>query len=151
MALCVLVKEWAERRGSDVVALTVDHKLREESTREAQQVKHWVNAMGIQQHTLTCDWPVRPSPSSLLRSARRYRYKLLIDYCSTAAPNCGPKYPHLLTAHHQDDQIETFLLRIGQLFSGVDGLASIQPHHPSRQGVTIIRPLLSATKVFTKI
>jgi tRNA(Ile)-lysidine synthase len=50
----------------------------------------------------------------------------------------------LLTAHHLDDQAETFLMRLAR-GSGVDGLASMA-REVRRYGVTIHRPLLDVPR-----
>ena len=47
-------------------------------------------------------------------------------------------FTHLLTAHHLDDQLETFLINLGR-GSGIKGLSGI-PYH------LILRPLLGVTK-----
>src|SRR5690606_5548724 len=46
----------------------------------------------------------------------------------------------LLTAHHADDQIETFLLRLVR-GAGLDGLVSIEPD-TMRGGLRVLRPFL---------
>ncbi len=51
---------------------------------------------------------------------------------------------HLLVAHHQDDQAETFLLRLAR-GSGLDGLAAIAPL-VERSNCRLLRPLLTLPK-----
>ena len=51
----------------------------------------------------------------------------------------------LLTAHHQDDQVETLLMRILR-GTGVDGLCGIPAIRPLGEGV-IVRPLLKYTRL----
>ena len=48
-------------------------------------------------------------------------------------------------AHHQDDQVETFLIRLSR-GSGVEGLSSMQEMTTLRSGIRLIRPLLEFNK-----
>ena len=52
----------------------------------------------------------------------------------------------LLVAHHQDDQIETFLIRLSR-GSGVEGLSSMQEMITLKNGTRLIRPLLDFKKI----
>jgi tRNA(Ile)-lysidine synthase len=54
----------------------------------------------------------------------------------------------LVLAHHQDDQAETILLQLLR-GAGIDGLAAM-PMLTSKQGMTIIRPLLDSPKELLK-
>lgn len=71
-------------------------------------------------------------------AARKYRYDFLTS--TTREHNIKT----LVTAHHQDDQVETVLMRICRK-AGVKGLAGINPKS-TMQGVTLIRPLLNTPK-----
>ena len=52
--------------------------------------------------------------------------------------------PALVTAHHLDDQAETFLMRLKR-GSGLDGLAAI-PERGAWAGIAVLRPLLDVEK-----
>ena len=55
------------------------------------------------------------------------------------------KAKSLLVAHHQDDQIETFLIRLSR-GSGVEGLSSMKEMTILKSGISLIRPLLEFKK-----
>lgn len=80
----------------------------------------------------------RAGGESLEALARERRYTALGAMCRQHGVLA------LLTAHHQDDQIETLLL---QLFrgAGVDGLAAMGPQR-HLQGIALLRPWLSITR-----
>ncbi len=52
---------------------------------------------------------------------------------------------YLFTAHHSDDQVETFLLRVAH-YSNSDGLAGMY-RIKKFMDITVVRPLLSLSKV----
>ena len=66
------------------------------------------------------------------------RYDLMAAYCQ------ANDIPALVTAHHLDDQAETFLMRLKR-GSGLDGLAAI-PEESMWSGVAVLRPLLDIPK-----
>jgi len=140
MALVRLAKEWADIRGASIVGLTVDHQLRPEAEAEAEQVSRWLNSLGIEHHVL--EWEhgarVRRIARSAQNDARTARFDLLCTWCERAGAQAW------MTAHHADDQVETFLDRLIR-GSGLDGLAAMAPDS-RRHGVRILRPLLEFTK-----
>lgn len=118
-------------------ALTVDHGLRPESAVEAAHVAEWVRGWsGVTHRTLV--WPGEKPTSRLQEEARTARYRLMLEYCRKA----GIRY--LFLAHHQDDQAETFLLRLAA-GSGLDGLAGMKALQ-SQGDVTLVRPCLDIAK-----
>lgn len=140
MALVRLIARWAKEHGISVHALTVDHQLRDAAAAEALQVGAWLGANDIPHSILR--WDGGPHARALSRSAqnaaREARYRLMTDWC--AANDCS----HLFVAHHADDQVETFLLRLSR-GSGVDGLAAMAAS-VRRAGIVIARPLLRFSK-----
>lgn len=133
MALLLLAQEWAVSLKGRVTALTVDHGLRQAAAREAKQVAHWCRSRGIAHRTLV--WRGDKPSGDIQASARAARYRLLEEWCANAGVF------HLLLAHHQDDQAETFLLRLAR-GSGLDGLAAIAPV-AERPDCRLLRPLLA--------
>ena len=133
MALCLLADDWVRARGGSVTALTVDHGLRQEASAEARRVADWLAPRGIAHRTLT--WHPPPAPRSLQETARTARHGLLKAWCRDAG--CL----HLLTAHHLDDQAETFLLRLAR-GSGLDGLAAMAALRETAE-CRLLHPLLT--------
>jgi len=136
LALAILADRWARVRGGQAWALIVDHRLRPESAVEAETVGRWLAARGIPHAVLV--WRGDKPASGIQEAARAARYRLLAEWCATQG--CL----HLLTAHHRDDQVETYLIR-RRASSGIDGLAGMAaarelPH------LRLVRPLLSIAK-----
>ena len=52
---------------------------------------------------------------------------------------------HLFTGHRQDDQIETFLIRLSR-GSGVQGLSSMQKETKINNNIKLVRPMLDFKK-----
>jgi tRNA(Ile)-lysidine synthase len=118
-----------------VEAATVDHRLRPESAAEAASVHDLCIGRGIAHATLT-------GPTihgNLQAGARALRYRVLAAW----ARERGLAF--LLTAHHQDDQAETLLMRL-QRGAGLAGLAGIRPR-AGIEGVEVLRPLLGWRRV----
>jgi tRNA(Ile)-lysidine synthase len=132
LALALLAERWARARRGRIAALTVDHRLRPESAAEARQVGRWLRARGIAHRILV--WEEARPAGDLQAAAREARYRLLEAWCRDAG--CL----HLLTAHHREDQAETFWLRLAR-GSGLDGLAGIAGVS-ERGACRILRPLL---------
>jgi tRNA(Ile)-lysidine synthase len=132
-ALLHLTQIWAKKNKTALLALTVDHQLRKESTAEAKNVAAWCQKNGIAHETL--NWTGAKPKTDLQNKARQARRKLLFAACKKE------KISTLLMGHQADDQIETMLMRL-QRGTGLKGLAGI-PEIATENGITIIRPLLS--------
>jgi tRNA(Ile)-lysidine synthase len=138
MALVLLANAWARAHGGSVVALTVDHRLRKAARREALQVRRWLSARGIRHRILTWNEGADVPRVALQAQARVARYALMEDWCARAG------VLHLLTAHHQADQAETFWLRLAAQ-SDLIGLAAMPPLREGRM-VRLLRPLLDHSR-----
>jgi len=140
-SLCLLLRaqDWAARAGARIVSLTVDHGLRAEAVAEAEAVAAHCRALGIAHRTLRLEGAA-PRQAALRRARHGALAKALRSMGGTL----------LLTGHTEDDQAETFLMRVRQ-GSGWYGLAgmralSLSPVWPEGQGVWIARPLLGARR-----
>src|SRR6476659_466529 len=121
----------------EVTVLTVDHGLRASSREEAAMVGRMAASLGLSHALLTWTRDERQS-GGLQERARQGRYDLMAAYCQ------AHDIPALVTAHHLDDQAETFLMRLKR-GSGLDGLAAI-PEESVWSGIAVLRPLLEMPK-----
>jgi tRNA(Ile)-lysidine synthase len=140
LALAILADRWARSWGGVAWALTVDHELRPESGDETRQVGAWLGERGIPQAILT--WQGEKPAAGIQQAAREARYRLLGEWCH--AQGCL----HVLTAHHREDQAETYLIR-RRAKSGPDGLAAM-PAVREAAGYRLVRPLLGIPRARLK-
>ncbi|MEE8213792.1 MAG: tRNA lysidine(34) synthetase TilS, partial [Alphaproteobacteria bacterium] len=136
LCLTVLANRWAERRGGDITALTVDHGLRPEAGEETRRLGLWLDALSIDHRVLP--WTGPKPLTGVQAAARRARYDLMNSWCREAG------VLHLLLAHTRDDQAETLLLRL-TAGSGADGLAAMSAIRETPD-VRLLRPFLEVPK-----
>ncbi len=119
------------------VVLTVDHGLRKSSARDAKKVAGWAKQVGLKAHVLA--WRGEKPKSGIEAAAREVRYRLLGAWLSKN------NISTLFLGHTQDDQAETFLLRLAR-GSGLDGLAGMGARAPwpvpGFPQLVLARPLL---------
>lgn len=121
-----------------VMAASVDHRLRPDSGDEVALVARWCAGAGVPHAALAIATP--PPPTGNRHAwARARRYELLTAW----AKDRGAAI--LCTAHHADDQVETFLMRAGR-GAGLSGLAAVRARRGSGEAhddPPIVRPLLN--------
>lgn len=107
------------------VAIIIDHGLREGSAAEAQKVEAVLQSRRIRTRVLRLRWGgvidpgVHPKDVPNVETlARRLRYRRIANICRSE------KIVTLLTAHHEDDQYETVLMRLlaGHGYRGLQGM-----------------------------
>ena len=137
-ALLWLAARWRTslKRGPQLLAVTVDHGLRAESGREARAVKALAASLDIPH--ITMRWSGPKPATGVAAAAREARYALLVKAARKARAS------HILTAHTQDDQAETFLMRLSR-GSGLAGLAAMASAS-ARENIVLARPLLDVPK-----
>ncbi len=135
-ALLVMAAECAARRGAQIAAATIDHRLRPASAAEAEMVAALSAKLGVAHKTLV--WSDAKPSTRVQERAREARYQLLIEHARAIGADA------IATAHHADDQAETVLFRIIR-GSGVAGLSGMEAMS-ERDGVMIARPLLGVSK-----
>lgn len=111
----------AANRLAPPIVLTVDHGLRKSSARDAAKVAAWAKQAGLKAHVLT--WRGKKPKSGIEAAARQARYRLMGAWLSKHG------IATLFVGHTQDDQAETFLLRLAR-GSGLDGLAGMRARAP---------------------
>ncbi|MCP3733994.1 tRNA lysidine(34) synthetase TilS [Sphingomonas sp. RP10(2022)] len=111
---------------------TVDHRLRPAAADEAAMVADHCATLGVPHATLVPAEPV--AGASIQAAARHARYALLTAHARMIGAEA------VATAHHVDDQAETFLMRAAR-GSGVAGLAGVRAR-TAIDGVAVVRPLL---------
>ena len=131
LALVFLLDEILRPQGRRVIALTVDHGLREESSAEADYVSQLMAKYGIEHHILV--WQGKKPSTGIEEAAREARYALLCGWCQ------AHEVETLCVAHHQQDQAETFLIRL-QRGSGLTGLCGMS-ELSRRDGLKIVRQI----------
>ena len=133
-SVCLLC--WLAKMGLNIVALHVNHGLREVATTEEEYVKNLCTKLNVPCQTF--HWTGKKPTTGLEAAARDARYKFMTDWCHEN----GVRY--LVLAHQADDQIETFLMNLGR-GSGIYGLAGMQSV-AQRDGIYMLRPLLDVKR-----
>lgn len=139
LALMLLLASWrdADPGVPALFVYSVDHALRPEAAGEvdfvlAEAAKRGLPARGLR-------WEGEKPATGVSEAARKARYQLI----GAAMRNDGADI--LATAHHQDDQAETVLMRLAH-GSGLAGLKGMAPL-ATIEGVTVARPLLVLSRV----
>ena len=117
-ALMVLAARWRDtlKKPPKLLAVTVDHGLRQEAKAEAAAVARLARKLKIAHRTLR--WTGKKPKTGLQQAARLARYRLLGEAARKA------RATHILTAHTRDDQAETVLIRLSR-GSGITGLGAM--------------------------
>lgn len=131
-ALALMARAWTAARGGELLAFTVDHRLRAESADEAAIAGARLAPFGIPHRILTRTRPL--APGNTQAAARRARYELLAEACRDTGAL------HLLLGHHLEDQGETAAMR-AERGSGEAGLAAMAPVSELAD-MRLLRPLL---------
>ena len=103
VALLYLVSDWASVYSAGLIIFTVDHNLRPESKEELLYVKELSADLGHEFYALS--WDSGGSKVALQERAREGRYDVMSAKCHELGVDV------LLTAHHFDDLMETYLTK----------------------------------------
>jgi len=141
LCLAYFSKIYSSEFGNKIHVIIVDHKLRKESHKEALKVKEILRKGKIPSRILS--WAGKTPKSNIQKNARNIRYSLISNYC------LKKRIKYLLTAHHNDDQIENFFIRLLR-GSGLTGLSSMSVNTKYSNHLKIIRPFLNLNKIDLK-
>jgi tRNA(Ile)-lysidine synthase len=96
--------------------------------------------LNVPHATLTAEWGEKPA-SAIQERARSARYGLLGGWAKERGLDA------IVTAHHADDQAETFVMRLAR-GAGVRGLGGMRPASVAPgTDVTLVRPLLGWRRI----
>ena len=116
LCLAYFSKIYSNEVKNKIHVLIVNHNLRKESQIEASHVRRILKKKGIQSCIL--NWKDKIPKNNIQSNARNMRYSLIADYC------LKNNIKYMITAHHKDDQIENFFIRLFR-GSGLTGLSSM--------------------------
>ena len=141
LGLLILMQEWVGKNfpvdssAPRIIALSVDHKLREDSTIETHQIRDFCKNISIEHHIL--EWHHENITSAVQEKARKARYDLITKWCKEN------KCDVALTGHIFEDQLEQVLMSIAH-GSGI--YSYLIPEISKIQDIVFIRPILQFSK-----
>ena len=138
IVLAIIAHKWAIKNQAKIIAVTIDHGLRENSAQEALLVNKLMQKYQIEHEIIKWDRKQEIN-SNIEAKARKARYKLITEYAKRR------KIETIMTAHHLDDQIENFFIRLSR-GSGIDGLAAMAQFNKIEQNISLFRPFLTLKK-----
>ena len=140
MALTFLSKCYSLEENKRVYFFIVDHKLRKDSSSEANIVKSKLKKFKIDCQTLTIKKKIKFS--NLQSFARDNRYKLIFKQ------SLKKKICNILTAHHSDDLLENFFIRLlrGSGLKGLTSFSKVKTKIKFDDQTFILRPLINVSK-----
>ena len=115
--LDLLYKQQLQNPSFNLKAIHINHQLQDEAQAWADFCQKFCETKNIHFQSINVD-VVETKKTGLEAAARNARYKAFSENLS--------RNEFLLTAHHRDDQIETFFLQILR-GAGIDGAAAINP------------------------
>jgi len=136
LALAFCAKIYSIKNNLKPMFFLIDHKLRSESTKEANTVKQLLKKFSINIEILT--WKGKKPSNNISSLAREKRYELLFKKSDKF------KISDILLGHHQDDLLENFFIRILR-GSGLNGLVSLDKKNKVGNK-NLLRPLLNENK-----
>jgi tRNA(Ile)-lysidine synthase len=135
VAMLYLASSWAQDFGVELTVFSVNHNLRALAVDDVRYVENLAKKLGAKFFALS--WNSGEDKSALQERARQGRYDLMTEKCLELGINL------LLTAHHFDDVLETYLMRKAKK-SGIFGLSSSASYF--HNNIRVLRPLFNFFK-----
>ena len=133
-AMCKALE--ADNKKKKFYYININHGIRKNSHTESKYVKKILKKQYI---SLTIVNNKKKIVRNIQHNARKIRYSLLTKECKKK------KIKLILTGHHKDDQIETFLIRLSR-GSGVKGLSAMNTTTFLDDKIKVFRPFLAESK-----
>ena len=133
-AMCKALEQ--ENKKKKFFYFHVNHGIRKNSLKDSKYVKKILNKQNISLKIITNKKKIL---KNIQHNARKIRYSLLSKECKKN------QIKLLLTGHHKNDQIETFLIRLSR-GSGVQGLSAMNSLSNLNNKIKIFRPFLAINK-----
>ncbi|MAC61899.1 MAG: tRNA lysidine(34) synthetase TilS [SAR116 cluster bacterium] len=135
MMLSHLLNKYSNINGLDVIAVIIDHQLRDSSWKEASITRKKLNAIGLKAEIFKLKKYTKNT--GIQEWARFERLNTLSAFAKS-------KNGVLFLGHHLDDNIETVFMRMNKKtgFWGAAGIKKVS----SWRGTILLRPFLSYTK-----
>lgn len=128
----------SRRLPHSLAAVTIDHRLRAESTAEAETVGTLCASLGVPHHIIA--WNDKKPKTGISAAAREARYRLLAN----AAKEVGTDL--IVTGHTLDDQEETVAMRATRAAEDNLGLAGMADATLNDRRFWLLRPFLSVRR-----
>lgn len=152
LALLLVLNQLRQAIGRDLLAIHVDHRLRQDSRLDAAAAEQLAWELGVPLHVerLEPGLAGRHPGVGTEEAARRERYRAAAVFCRAVGGS-------FVTGHHADDQAETVLLHLLR-GSGLAGAGGMRPvtrltvpwWEPAPLGgmarLTVVRPLLETRR-----
>jgi tRNA(Ile)-lysidine synthase len=135
LALAYLSNIFSLKKGYKMYAVIIDHGVRNDSDKEAEKVKTELLKHKIKTNIFKIKFK---NKSNFHANAREKRYTKIYEFCKKNL------IKNVLLAHHLDDQIENFYIRLSR-GSGLTGLSPIKKKIKYKS-INFLRPFLSIRK-----
>lgn len=135
-ALLLKLSEWSKTNNAKLIAFIVNHGLKTSSLEDSKKAKKKAESLSIETHILY--WGGIKPTSAIMKKARDKRYELILNECKKR------NIYHLFTAHHLDDQIETYYMRSQR--KGFNLGQSSMNMISEKKKYRIIKPFLNISK-----